>query len=179
MTDPLVVTLSNSPHHRHNNSNRTNSVLSTSSCSFSWRFALVYSAINIIMFGRLSTRIPVLVDAFSTSGMQNLVVRHQRQGNPTTRLFQHSSKAKTMSSIQPKARPVALNTTNDIYNPSEKIINLHTIPLEELETIIVSLGRECPVPFVERSRTTSGDTYWLTESFLHGYRCTCIIVVSQ
>eukprot|EP00526_Cylindrotheca_closterium_P005883 CAMPEP_0113620898 /NCGR_PEP_ID=MMETSP0017_2-20120614/10660_1 /TAXON_ID=2856 /ORGANISM="Cylindrotheca closterium" /LENGTH=566 /DNA_ID=CAMNT_0000530593 /DNA_START=192 /DNA_END=1892 /DNA_ORIENTATION=- /assembly_acc=CAM_ASM_000147 len=102
------------------------------------------------MLGRLSTRrLPVYAQAWTT-GVSSVVRYQRRQGNhlTTTRLFQQASttKTKSTSTRNPNANTVVTNQKSSNSNNSnnnnnnEKIINLHTIPLEELEEVIVSLG---------------------------------------
>ncbi|CAJ1962615.1 unnamed protein product [Cylindrotheca closterium] len=94
------------------------------------------------MFGRLSTILPLHAHALITRASN--LARHPRQGNhfSTTRLFQQTSetKTKTKSTRKPKANSATTTQKNNSNNNSEKVINLHTIPLEELEEVVVSLG---------------------------------------
>jgi hypothetical protein len=109
------------------------------------------------MFGRLSTRLTIHAHALMTTGVSSNLARYQRQGNHrhlfTTRLFQQqqqpSAETTTKSTRKPKPNTVtvATNQMSSSNNNNEKIINLHTIPLEELEEVIVSLGREYLYPF--------------------------------
>lgn len=187
-------------------------LLHSSSNSFRscyWRFILLCCACT--MFGRLSsTTLSIHVHAFtSTTGVvPNRLARLQRRtGNhhfstrtttttTSTRLFQQQQQQQQMQQKQASAKKKSKSTTRTIRKApnastgvtlqkssnNEKIINLHTIPLPELEEVVVSLGREYSYLYnihvchhVIMMTTNILYVEWCSSLYMRVYTFTCLL----